>query len=413
VVLRRRGVWAERLRELGEVARDNYGRILLGLLFAGAAIRIVLSLTTYGVAYDLESLRIVSDRLSSEPFHVYDSLRWPYGSGFFPLMLVFRELADATSFSFQAAIKLPSIGADLAIAWIVQGWLRSRGRSALECLAAAALVALGPSFVFISAYHGQIDSVSTLFALLGVLAWKRGGSNRAMTAGVLIGIGAAIKTVPLFMVLALLPSVRFRREALELAAVAVAVPFLTIAPWLLADYESTKHALTANHGVPGFGGLSLFVQPDLLDTWLYGDGPATSGVTNRLVEVQNILVGSSVLCVGLIAYLRRLDPLLAAALIWLTVYVFNPNWAFQYVVWGLPFFLLVRRHLQVAILQLVLVLPASVLYFRFSLPDSQDLYLPIMAAVWLWMVFELARCVRSIAFPPQPRGAEAPLLSGR
>jgi hypothetical protein len=60
--------------------------------------------------------------------------------------------------------------------------------------------------------------------------------------------------------------------------------------------------------------------------------------------------------------LRRTPPLDGLALIWLTVLVVNPNFAFQYVVWALPFLLLAGRLRTVALLQAALLVPAVLLY---------------------------------------------------
>src|SRR5207302_10782054 len=106
------------------------------------------------------------------------------------------------------------IAADAAIAWLVQAGLGRAGASDRTRLSACALVALGPAFALISGMHGQIDSVAILPAVLALVVWERGGSRRALAAGLLIGRAASIKTAPGLMVLALLPSVRSRREAL-------------------------------------------------------------------------------------------------------------------------------------------------------------------------------------------------------
>jgi hypothetical protein len=49
---------------------------------------------------------------------------------------------------------------------------------------------LGPSFIDISGYHGQIDSVAILPAVLALMVWERRPQpTRSVRAGLLIGLG--------------------------------------------------------------------------------------------------------------------------------------------------------------------------------------------------------------------------------
>ncbi len=132
-------------------------------------------------------------------------------------------------------IRVPSILADAAIAWIVQEWLERTGRSHQERLLAAGLISLGPAFITIAGYHGQFDAVAILPGALAVSLWSSDDSpHRALTAGLLIGLGGALKTVPLLLVLALLPTARSRREALTLLLAPALPVVLSLAPFAIA-----------------------------------------------------------------------------------------------------------------------------------------------------------------------------------
>jgi hypothetical protein len=177
-------------------------------------------------------------------------------------------------------------------------------------------------------------------------------------------VGAAVKTVPLFTVFALLPTVRDRREAAVLVVTAVAVPVGALAPWLVMDPGGTAHALTQNHGVPGFAGLSAFLEPALTRYWSAFDAapPPIAPAIQTVTDAQNLIVGAAVLAVAAVCRLRRTRALDALVLVWLTVLAVNPNFAYQYVVWTLPFLLLAGRLRAAAGLQLVLLVPTLLLY---------------------------------------------------
>jgi hypothetical protein len=236
----------------------------------------------------------------------------------------------------------------------------------------------------------------TLPALAGVVVWSlESHRRRAWQAGLLIGVAASIKEPAFFMVLALLPTARSWREAAIVVTCAAGVPVLSVLPFLVADPAPTWQSLTHNYGVPGIGGLSLLLQPGLVHTTVHGEFGFPNALNAWFYERQNWIVGLSVLASALFAYRKRLQPIPAAALIWLTVYVSNFNWSYQYFVWGLPFFLLAGWSARVAAIQLALLLPAAELYFRFGVPGLTWVYLPLVTCVWtgctLWLIATIVR----------------------
>jgi hypothetical protein len=388
-------------------------RILLAILAVGTSARLALAFATYGVQYDIDSARIVTDALQTPGVGPYPTGRWPYPPGFFPLLLLADAVADATGLPFHGVVQLPAIAADAVLAVLVAGALRAFGRTEAEALAGAGLVALGPSFAIISGYHGQIDSVAILPAAAAAVVWVRGGRRRALTAGLLIGLGAAVKTVPFFVVLVLLPTARDRREALTLLGCAMAVPAAAVAPWLAMDPGGTLDALRANHGVPGFGGLSAFLQPQLTRYWSALDAPPPpiAPAITAVTDVQNLIVGAAVLAVAAMLALRRAEPLAGLAALWMCVLAVNPNFAYQYVVWALPFLLLAGLLRETALLQAALLAPALLLY---SHADKGGwTYWVLVQLAWLVIVAIAARRLRSaIATAPVTAAAHSPTIHG-
>jgi hypothetical protein len=384
--------------------------LVIALLGAGSAIRIVIGFTNYGWRFDIDSAYIVQRLLASRPLHVYSSFRYPYPGGFLPVIYLARLLSHASGIAFSSVFKLPSILADAGIAATVWWGLVSFGASRARRVAAVALVALGPSFILISGYHGQIDAVAILPALVGVVIWSQGGERRAWHAGLLVGLGAAIKTVPLFMVLAMLPTARSRREVGILVTCAIAVPLASVLPFLVANGHDTFKALTSNKGLPGGGGLSLLVQPQLARFWQGIRWVSPSSLVVFLYREQNLIVALAAALAGAYAFVRRMDAVRAAALIWLAIYVANPDWAYQYFLWGLPFFLLAGFVLEVLVLQVALALPAAEVYFHIGLPRLKDVYVPVMDLVWIAMA---VAAVRVLAWTPRRSAGSSPLLPAR
>jgi hypothetical protein len=204
------------------------------------------------------------------------------------------------------------------------------------------------------------------------------------------------------MVLALAPSARTWREAMTLAVVAGATLAIVFAPFLLATPHEALRVFSY-HGVPGFGGISVFAQPGFAQDVLAGK---PVGATDALLFMrdhghQAFLVPALVALTGLLAW-RRPDPLTASMLLWLTIYAFGANFFLQYLVWGLPF-LLVRGHLAwVAAIQLFLT-PALLLVYNAPVSETAAMLgytVPIVLA-WIAACVALALVVRQVWRSPQ------------
>jgi hypothetical protein len=384
-----------------------YARLLWGLLAVGLVVRVALAFGTQGVAFDMGSLVLVRDQLADDPLHLYGTLttdlgeflqpRWPYPPGFFAWIVPAGWLADVTGLPYHGLVQIPAIAADLALALLVQGYLGRRGAPERTRLAAAGAIALGPSFVAISGHHGQIDSLAILPAVAALVLWERGGARRGLVAGLLLGLGAAIKTVPALVAMALLPTARSAREAVTVVGAAILVPVALLVPFLLAD-DGTLAAVGSYHGAPGVGGLSLLLQPDLATFWLAGAPVERSAASELLFDHGIIILIVALAGAGAFLARYRPPPAQAAVVVWLTVYAFSPNLFLQYAVWGLPFLLLAGYVWQVAAVQLALLAPTLIVYTG---PVSEGLalyvYVPLIAALWLATVAGLIGICRGIA----------------
>ena len=382
------------------------GRAVWALILAGTLLRLALGLSTFGVAFDVEAFGLVRDALQGpEPLQAYgESDRWPYPPGYFPWILLADLLDGLAGLSFTDLVQIPPILADAGIAWLVQWYLGQRGHGPRARVAATALVAFGPVFFAVSGYHGQIDSLAILPALAGLVVWERmPGSRRAVAAGLLIGVGACIKTVPLLVVLALLPWARSPREAVTLVVSAAALPVLAFVPFALADPDGVATALRYR-GVPGVGGISLLVQPNLARTWMNEVPVEGSGLTVALLDLGGPLTVLVILAVGAFLFRHRPPPAVGAALLYLAVWAFGINFFLQYVIWGLPLLLMAGYVREVAAAQ-ALMLPALVLvYLRpWEAELAAWLYVPASLALWAASLAGFVLLARQVGRPrPAP-----------
>lgn len=376
---------------------------LWAILAAGGVLALVIAHVTRGDPFDMESFRLVRRALDAGPLEVYSGFaragtpRWPYPPAFFPLVFSAGRLAGG-SLPFEFLIRVPSIAADLALAWVVQDYLGLRRSTARVRLGAAALIALGPSFLAISGYHGQFDALAILPAALALRLWDRDGPwPRAIVCGLLIGLGAALKTVPGLFLLALLPSARSQREGGTLVAAAATPVLIALAPYALSGGLPPLRTF-AYHGLPGAGGLSLAVQPDISLAVLGIRAVPFSGLFETLARHGTVVIVAGLAAVAAVGLRWRPPARLMAVLLWIGVYAFGVNFFFQYLLWGIPFFLMAGYVREVAAVQAVLVLPTVVFYLRpWHRPIVAVVYAGSMMLLWAVSCGAFALLARRLA----------------
>jgi hypothetical protein len=393
-----------RPRSTPGVLQAHYTALLWSLLAAGLAVRVLFMATANGNRFDLGSLQLVAHTLVHHPSQVYavanlpgQTPHWPYLPGYLPIVLLLKGLSGASGIAFRHLIRLPVVLSDLAIAWVVQDFVRARGNSEGAALGAAALVALGPSFIAISAVHGQIDAAAILPAVIALSVWERAQpAHRAWIAGLLIGTGAAIKLVPGLMVLALAPSARSRRELATLVGATLVVPLLSTLPMVAAAGTGWIGTILHYHGGSGLGGLSLVAQPDLPLNWFHVGSDPLTGLSAWLIRHGGVIAVAAIFAAAAFLGHRRTPAPLAAVVIWLTVYAFGVAFFMQYMVWGLPFLLMAGFRREVLALQLVLFAPVLVIYHGVHAAwAAWVFYVVPMLVVWAALTAGLAvLCVR-------------------
>lgn len=391
-------------------------RAAWALLAAALAARIAVAYATYGVRFDIDSYRIVYAALDGNPFDVYtatsdaEQIRWPYAPGFFPWVIV-AGLADShLGIPFDGTVQLAAIAADGALALLVYIYLDRRGESTAKAFGAFAVVCLGPTFAATSGYHGQLDSVAILAAVAALIAWEQleGRRRRAVVCGLVLGLGVAVKTVPVLLLIALLPWATDRREALRLVAWTALIPAALLLPYAITDPGSTLDVFR-NAGLPGFGGLSLVVQPELSSAWLVeGSSTAISALNDQLYDLGRLIALALIVCLAMLAWRLRPPPLKMAVIIWLSVYVFNPDLFLHYLIWGLPFLLMAGYVWQAVVLQTVVIIPTALLYGGpWEGMAASHLYSAVSIGLWAWALVALSRIVFDVRAPRPPLAAQA------
>lgn len=198
--------------------------------------------------------------------------------------------------SFPFWLRLPAILADAGSLWLV--WRLLGPRRHERSLAWALLVlAVSPTLVLVSGFHGNTDSVMVLFLLLSVLLVEDG---RGTAAGAAFALACGVKVVPLVAAPALLLSLRgLRSRAAFLASAAVTV-LVTWSPYLWQDPGAILAKVLGYRSLYGHWGLSFLASR-----------AAPLGVRSRWLDAE----------------LQRFGPFLAmGAVLALTLLVNRSGW---------------------------------------------------------------------------------------
>lgn len=263
------------------------------LLLAGFIVRIVLA-AIHGTAFTIDTgtFEAWSLRLAEKgPWDFYSKDYFSdYAPGYLYVLLLVGKLNTLFEFSkheFQFIFKLPSIFADLGIAYVL--WRFLEGEKPALRLGAAAIYLLFPPALLMGAVWGQVDSLSVFFLMLSVFWISR---DRPMEGAAAYVVGFVIKP----QIIAALPFLAFwimRRNPpqwskpggelipvtwLKTAAVGFGVllllifPFFPDYPWdfvtHLKNSADVENYRVGSFWAYNFWGIQGFFKPDNVDSCL-------------------------------------------------------------------------------------------------------------------------------------------------
>ena len=250
------------------------GRKWLFIVLAGGLlVRLALSATTSGHPIDINTF-------SAWAGHAAEGLTSFYSPGYFAdyppgyiyVLWIIGKLRlllglDFGEPAFLLLLKLPAVLADMATAWVIYGIAR-RHWSGNAPLAFAGLYAFNPAVILDSAIWGQVDSVLTLFIVLGVfLLAKQSAWSAAAFALALLVKPQALIFAPVPILWFAVRLMRERRPAvlidlLAFASAGLVVFGLGVLPfaiqhgtgWVIDKYIATM----ASYPYASFNAFNLF-----------------------------------------------------------------------------------------------------------------------------------------------------------
>jgi hypothetical protein len=364
---------------MSRILRRPQLRALAALLLMATLARLPMMLGSHGADFDMESYGRLA-RLMSAGGRLYGDPdlagRYPYLPAWAMIVWGLHACAMALGGVPAWLYKVPAFLADLGITVLIY-IMASRmvavaspaAREAEPVWAsrafwASATWALSPTAFLISAGHGQFDSLALCLVLLGAWYIEFSEHPHSDFAGALsLGFAIALKTWPLFFLPLFIRGMPGRREQLRFAALSLAFPLCLLLPFAwLCGWAETLHALS-------YAGSQALSLPESLRGLFFASGASPESYKSAAWALGsfNLAVLALLWSVYVLGpWSFPLFPGLAFAT--LTLYVFAPGLAAQYLCWLLPFALLIPGRL--ALRHGMVSLAALLLFYGFFAPEA-------------------------------------------
>jgi hypothetical protein len=347
-------------RRAGEIAGRPVGKAVFWLLAGGLAVLRFWLAARAPVLHEIKNIwhpmaKGLSDGQlpwSFADFHFFAPTAW--------LMKLFQAVSE-WGVAFATVQRGFFALVDMGVAVLVYR-LAQRTPGALAPRTAALLYLANPVAIWVSSVQGQVDGLAILFLLAALLLTLRRPEGRRLAAGVLLGLSVAAKQVTAQHPLLWLR----RRNGILTAAVAYALPILTLAPYV-GSWRAVLRNLLDYTPMPVSYGLSELALWD-----------------SRLSPVIAVLgLGASL---AAIVWLRNRELVRSCLFLFLVMLFFACGMGCQYLLWPLPFGALFGGF------PYLVFTAASILWILgsyFELPGSgQFLGHVVWLSVGLWMFFE-------------------------
>jgi len=333
------GLWSKRYR----LTADHIpGGPLVVVVAVAAVARLVPAVALgVGAGYDIESFTRVAQAFW-QGTGVYGSELVSGRHPYLPLQLywiaVAWRLSELTHLPFVFVVKLAPILADVGMTALIFVSILRDTRDRTRAFRISLMYALNPVSLLVSAYHGQFDTETLV--LLG-LAWywstAQPGPWREALAATAFGLAILNKSWPaLLLPLFLWRSVSWRR-AMQFAFIAVGVPIVFTLLYTLRFPSDLKPMLAralTHAGVAGWWGISAILGA-LRSSW-----PEAGNAIEWLGAWGRWLALAGVVLAFFVTIRRSLLEGIVTSI--LAFYAFTSGFGLQWVLWVVPFALLLE-----------------------------------------------------------------------
>jgi len=316
-------------------------RILFIALIGATLIKLYLALTTEGsldAAGFLDHLHKIRE-FGVGAYRVRGALDNPFNSPP-PMIYLIRTwgwLTDHTGIRFAFWLRLPSIIADIGSFLCVGAFLEKESPTAKRFPVLVAL-ALCPTAILISGYHGNTDSLMIFLVLLSIYFVET--DKPRWQAGVVFGLALSVKVMPLCFIPALFFYLKDLRTRAQFFCAATFTFIVCSLPYLAQDPKAIWASVFGYGSIYGHWGWSLLAVLTFPTRPTYLHEPFdVQGSHAVFAQILKFLTIAAILIVSLWLNRREKNPSLfvQSGLITAIVLFMAPGFGVQYLVWLVPF----------------------------------------------------------------------------
>jgi len=296
-------------------------------VLAALALRLAAILLSDRVVADVLRYRRVAAHVLDVSWNPYLAPRlYPYPPAWVWVEAGCEWLARHSGLSFAVLVKLPVLGAEIAIVVLLARLGRDLGGAARW---APWIYALHPVAVLVSGFHGQFDSLALLTMLYAIHASARGAHDRAALS---LAAGIAIKSFPILVVPAFvlrMTGTAARARFVGLATLPVA---LLLVPYLAHDAGAVSRELFGYGGVADFGWIGAWRGLQYISDGTVARGEARFHAP--LVAIAKVLFLAA--WAGIVAWMARRHLVVAVLAVLVAFVAVYGALSAQYLLWVIP-----------------------------------------------------------------------------
>ena len=350
-----------------------YTMIVLGII-----IRLIVAIQPKGtldlIGWEITGRLVLEGKDFYETGSVSFTPIWPWITGGMTF------LSDLLNIPFYFMIRMPILLSDILLVFILRS-ISSKysGSGNDQILPGTLLYFLNPLTLLATVYHPQFGVITFLFLLFGFRIMERNKNDLTLGSSVVFALATSIKhfTVPVLIALFFYTKNNLWRILLP---VIVALTFI-----LLVMPYYFKFSLTADSLVFSYMGMSMFG----LWSMLFDSHPTLVIALfqyKRLFVIITFLICSIVV---LFAKKRGKSVVEATQLSFLTFMLLTPGWGIQYLLWLLPFGILINKTNT----QIILFSSFATLYYSKFLygnwPINPEIFMPPLYFIMIWLFFKI------------------------
>jgi Gpi18-like mannosyltransferase len=310
-------------------------RRLALLLVATALVRLVPILVADRVTADVLRYQKVATHVLDVSWNPYEAPRlYPYPPVWVVVEVLALWLSRHLDWSFAVLVKLPVLLADLGLVALLARMGASRGLG----MRAAWLFALHPVSILVTGFHGQFDAAALLCLLLAVF-WLE--ARRFDLSALALAGGIALKSFPVLLLPFFLLSLAGIRARLRYAALATLPVAALLLPFAIDNASALRRELLGYGGVADFGWIGLVRGVRWLLTGVLARSEAAHWPTLVPLAKAAFLAAFALLLALVAARRLRLSLDAVALAVFLAFLTFYGALSAQYLIWVVPFGLLV------------------------------------------------------------------------